>query len=43
MFLIHANYSDIEKELKERNIQKVDSIVADLGISSDQLLDKEKD
>lgn len=42
LFLIHANYSDIDIELSERNIFSVDGIVADLGISSDQLLDSEK-
>ena len=35
--VVHSNYSHIRKILKEREIDAVDVIVADLGLSSDQL------
>jgi 16S rRNA (cytosine1402-N4)-methyltransferase len=34
---VHSNYSHIRKVLQEQGIEKVDAIVADLGVSSDQL------
>jgi 16S rRNA (cytosine1402-N4)-methyltransferase len=36
---IHGNYSDIPETLEELEIQKVDGILLDLGLSSDQLAD----
>lgn len=36
---VHSNYSLIRNVLKERGIARVDAIVADLGLSSDQLDD----
>ncbi len=38
---VHSNYSEIKNILKELNINKVDGILADLGVSSYQL-DNEK-
>ncbi|MBE7020402.1 MAG: 16S rRNA (cytosine(1402)-N(4))-methyltransferase RsmH [Ruminococcaceae bacterium] len=38
---VHSNYSEIKNVLKELNIDKVDGILADLGVSSYQL-DNEK-
>ncbi len=35
--LVHSNYSHIRTVLKECGIDSVDSIVADLGVSSDQI------
>jgi len=34
---VHSNYSEIKKVLEELNIDKVDGILADLGVSSYQL------
>jgi 16S rRNA (cytosine1402-N4)-methyltransferase len=39
---IHANYSRLEEELHDAGIAAVDVIVADLGLSSDQLEDPER-
>lgn len=35
--IVHSNYSHIRKILKDANIDFVDAIVADLGLSSDQI------
>ena len=35
--IVHSNYSHIRKILKDHNIDCVDAIVADLGLSSDQI------
>jgi 16S rRNA (cytosine1402-N4)-methyltransferase len=35
--VFHANFTDIKKVLKEAGIEKVDGIIADLGVSSLQL------
>ncbi len=35
--LVHSNYSQIRKVLQEQDVTEVDVIVADLGLSSDQL------
>jgi 16S rRNA (cytosine1402-N4)-methyltransferase len=35
--IVHSNFSNIEEKLAELGIQKVDGIVADLGVSSHQL------
>ena len=35
----HANYADLPEVLAELNLEHVDGIVLDLGLSSDQLLD----
>lgn len=40
--LAHRNYSDIRKVLAEAGIGQVDAIVADLGLSSDQLDDAKR-
>ncbi len=40
--LVCGNYSQITEILNSLNIRKVQSIVADLGISSDQLIDEKK-
>jgi 16S rRNA (cytosine1402-N4)-methyltransferase len=40
--LLHANYSDVPEVLKESNVSQVDGILLDLGLSSDQLADKER-
>ena len=37
IILVHSNYSDLRKILKENDIEAVDAIVADLGISSDHV------
>ena len=36
---LHANYSDLPEILKQSNIEVVDGILLDLGLSSDQLAD----
>lgn len=36
---VHANYSDLPEVLAELNIEAVDGILLDLGLSSDQLAD----
>ena len=41
VILVHSNYCDIKKVLEELGIDKVDGILADLGVSSYQL-DNEK-
>ena len=35
--IVHSNYSQVRKVLKDLDIEKVDRIVADLGLSSDQI------
>ena len=40
--LINSNFSQIAEQLLEQNIKKVDFILADLGVSSQQLADSEK-
>lgn len=40
--LIHASYTDAEQELADRGIQQVDRVLLDLGLSSDQLADRER-
>ncbi len=37
ILIVHSNYSHIRKVLKEHNMRYVDRIVADLGLSSDQI------
>ncbi len=37
IYLVHSNYSNIRKILKNFEISYVDAIVADLGLSSDQI------
>lgn len=39
---IHSNYSDLPELLAELEIQHVDGILLDLGLSSDQLADSER-
>jgi 16S rRNA (cytosine1402-N4)-methyltransferase len=41
VILIHANFSQIGDELHKKGIEKVDFILADLGVSSSQLADAE--
>ena len=41
VILIHANFSQISDELHKKGIEKVDFILADLGVSSSQLADAE--
>lgn len=40
--LIKSNFSNIKEELKKINIEKVDAILFDLGVSSPQLDDEER-
>src|SRR5437867_5972443 len=40
--LCHANYRDLPNVLRELGIPAVDRIVVDLGLSSDQLADRER-
>jgi 16S rRNA (cytosine1402-N4)-methyltransferase len=40
--LAHANYSDIPEVLEELGIARVDGILIDLGLSSDQLADSQR-
>ncbi|MCK4913770.1 MAG: 16S rRNA (cytosine(1402)-N(4))-methyltransferase RsmH, partial [Planctomycetes bacterium] len=42
VILINSNFSQIAEQLLEQNIKKVDFILADLGVSSQQLADSEK-
>ncbi len=39
---VHANFSDIPEILKEAGIKTVDGILLDLGLSSDQLEDRDR-
>ena len=41
VILVHSNYSEIKTVLKDLNIDKIDGVLADLGVSSYQL-DNEK-
>lgn len=38
--LIHSNFSQISDQLKEQGIEKVDFILADLGLCSRQIADE---
>ncbi len=40
--LIHANYADIPEQLHALGIEQVDSLLLDLGLSSDQLEDRDR-
>lgn len=40
--VLHANYSDMPEVLNDLNIAQVDGILLDLGLSSDQLADRER-
>ncbi len=40
--LIHANYSDLPELLEQLEIGAVDGVLLDLGLSSDQLADRER-
>lgn len=42
IILVHSNYADIREVLEENEIESVDAIVADLGLSSDQLEDSSR-
>jgi 16S rRNA (cytosine1402-N4)-methyltransferase len=42
VFLVNDNFSNLDSILKDLKAEKVDAVVADLGISSDQLEDKER-
>ena len=41
VILLHSNFSQIKEELHKQGIEKVDLILADLGVSSAQLADSE--
>jgi len=41
IILLHSNFSQIKEELHKQGIEKVDLILADLGVSSVQLADSE--
>lgn len=40
--VVHANYGDVPEVLSDLNIVQVDGILLDLGLSSDQLADRER-
>lgn len=40
--VLQANYSDLPEILSELNLERVDGILLDLGLSSDQLADRER-
>jgi len=40
--LLHGNFSDLRAILHEEGIEQVDAILLDLGLSSDQLADRER-
>lgn len=42
VILVHSNYSEIKNILKDLEIEKVDGILADLGVSSYQLDNKDR-
>jgi len=39
---VHGNFADLDDILKELNVQRVDRLLADLGVSSNQLDDPER-
>jgi 16S rRNA (cytosine1402-N4)-methyltransferase len=39
---IHSNYADVPEYLKQLDIQTVDGVLLDLGLSSDQLADRDR-
>ena len=41
VILIHSNFSQVSEQLHQKGIEKVDLILADLGVSSAQLADSE--
>jgi len=42
LLFVHANFSNIEAELRSRNIHRIDGLLLDLGVSSFQLDDASK-
>ncbi len=40
--LVHANFCDLPEVLEQLEIKEVDGVVLDLGVSSDQLADRER-
>lgn len=40
--LVHASYSQLTEVLNSLNIERVDRVLLDLGLSSDQLADEER-
>jgi len=42
VILVHSNFSHISEQVRKEGIEKVDFILADLGVSSAQLADSEK-
>lgn len=42
LFLVNSNFSNIKSVLSDLQIEKADAILADFGLSSDQLDDKER-
>ncbi|MFZ2153657.1 MAG: 16S rRNA (cytosine(1402)-N(4))-methyltransferase RsmH [Candidatus Moraniibacteriota bacterium] len=42
IYLVNDNFADLGKILESLNIEKVDAILADFGLSSDQLDDKDR-
>jgi 16S rRNA (cytosine1402-N4)-methyltransferase len=41
VILLHSNFSEISRQVREQGIEKVDFILADLGVCSSQLVDEE--
>lgn len=39
---IHSNYADVPEYLKQLEIERVDGVLLDLGLSSDQLADRDR-
>ena len=40
--LVQANFCDLPEVLEQLNIEKVDGVLLDLGVSSDQLADRSR-